>query len=481
MKLFPVLRKAFVSFLYGVFMPWCLCFHVCAQDTKQVSSNAATKGALSHPEKSPAKGAKVSDSKPSNDVHFQQMLKKGFHRDPKIQAALETYKGSKYDIAHAWFSSFMPGVSARATTQKSQYNPTSTSVKNSHSQSISVSVQQNLFNSGASLATMKKAQLTTQQGVYEFQNAQNQYVLRAVGAYMGYITAKHLVEVNEASVHGFSEQHESAKIRAQLGDSTLTDVAQAQAAHLQAQSKLLNAKASFMAAERAYREIFDEAPTAKLSRPAIKEVLVPKSVKEMVRAAEQGNLELRVLKARADGVVQDTHIARAALLPKVDVSASVSNGETSYIDFPRRTRRTTTSTALTLTVPILNNGGTTTIPSYIKAQHSAAAQQNAYRGKREDIRVSAVKNWEEFMSLRRIVAHNQSEVQAAKLRREGAREEFKVGSRTMLEVLDAETKYLESEVQLAQNRQRYVGKFYEVLSFVGGLDPKSIGLDASNL
>lgn len=436
---------------------------------------------VSEDRKAADENTKAVDVDKSDDRHFLQVLQKGFHRDPKVQAALESYKGSKYDIAHAWFSSFMPGIKATGTTQKSQQNPKISSTGNTHSKSATVSLTQNIFNSGASFAAMEKAKLSTRQGAYEFQDAQNQYVTRAVAAYMGFITAKRLVEVNTASERALSEQHEAAKVRAQLGDSTLTDVAQAEAAHLQAKSKLLNAEASLMAAERAYREIFGEAPPAKLHRPTINEALVPKSVGDMVRTAERGNLELQILKTRADSVVQDTKIARAALLPKVDLSASVGHGETSYIDIPPRQRTTTTTAALTLTVPILNNGGTTTIPSYIKARHTAAAQQSAYRGKREDIRVAAVKNWEEFMSLRKIVAHNQSEVAAAKLRLEGAREEFKVGSRTMLEVLDAETKYLESEVQLAQNQQRFVAKFYEVLSFTGSLDPRTIGLDATKL
>ncbi|USO01573.1 MAG: TolC family protein [Alphaproteobacteria bacterium] len=426
-------------------------------------------------------GSVAQSAAQSANTHFLHMLQKGFFRDPKVQAALESYKGSKYDIAAAWFSSFMPNVSVSGQIRGSKKNPRPSPIDHTRSHTGSLNISQNIFNSGASYAQMRKAQLTTEKSIYDFQNAQNDYVLRAAGAYMGYITAKRVVAVNQASVRALLKQYESVKVRAELGDSTLTDVAQAEVAYVQAQSKLLSAESNFATAIEAYQVIFDELPPSVLHKPSLAENLIPSSVKEMQMKSEKENLELRAQKIQADSAQYDVTVTRAALLPRVDAEASIGHAETSYTKLRGRHRATTTDTAIKVTIPIINNGGTSYIPSLMKVQHMASSQMNAYQAKREEVRIKAVQNWKEFMALRKILAHNQSEVKAASLSLEGAREEFKVGSRTMLEVLDSEAKYLQAQVQLAQNEQKYMAQFFMVLAFSGTLDPKNIGLDAAKL
>ena len=68
------------------------------------------------------------------------------------------------------------------------------------------------------------------------------------------------------------------------------------------------------------------------------------------------------------------------------------------------------------------------------------------------------------------------QVSANRLALEGVKQEYLVGSRTTLDVLNAESELLDAEVTLAQAERDQVVAAYQILGAVGQLTARQIGL-----
>ncbi|MEL7029001.1 MAG: TolC family protein, partial [Pseudomonadota bacterium] len=85
--------------------------------------------------------------------------------------------------------------------------------------------------------------------------------------------------------------------------------------------------------------------------------------------------------------------------------------------------------------------------------------------------------WESLAASRAVIVSAQEQVRANEIAFEGVEQEASVGSRTTLDVLDAEQELLDSRVSLVQaERNEYVAGF-ALLAAVGELTAQRLNLD----
>ena len=93
------------------------------------------------------------------------------------------------------------------------------------------------------------------------------------------------------------------------------------------------------------------------------------------------------------------------------------------------------------------------------------------------VRQSVAVAWANLSVARALIQANRQEIRAAQLAYEGVSEEAKLGSRTTLDVLDAEQELLNARSDLVSaQRDEYVAG-YNLLSSVGSLSVKHLGLN----
>ena len=127
-----------------------------------------------------------------------------------------------------------------------------------------------------------------------------------------------------------------------------------------------------------------------------------------------------------------------------------------------------------------------TVPLYqTGAAYSAVRQQRQVESQRrlevEETRrlveQGVTQAWEALTTAQARIQAGREEVHANEIALEGVIQEAQVGSRTTLDVLDAEQELLDSQVALVQaERDEYVAAF-QLLDAVGQLDANSLSLD----
>ena len=86
-------------------------------------------------------------------------------------------------------------------------------------------------------------------------------------------------------------------------------------------------------------------------------------------------------------------------------------------------------------------------------------------------------SWADLVSARARIISLQASVNAQQVAFEGVQQEAEVGSRTVLDVLDAEQELLNARVSLVQAQRDLIVAGYQVLSAIGQLTALDLGLE----
>ena len=99
----------------------------------------------------------------------------------------------------------------------------------------------------------------------------------------------------------------------------------------------------------------------------------------------------------------------------------------------------------------------------------------------DDVRRQAVQlatqAWETFTSTRATIESTRAQIRANQIALEGVQREAIVGSRTTLDVLNAEQALLNSRVTLVQNLAAYINASYSVAAAIGRLTARDLSLN----
>lgn len=92
---------------------------------------------------------------------------------------------------------------------------------------------------------------------------------------------------------------------------------------------------------------------------------------------------------------------------------------------------------------------------------------------------TAATSWSDLMTARAAVDSARAEVQANEIALEGVETEAMVGSRTVLDVLDAEQELLDAQVKLVRAERNEIVTQFEVLGAIGAMTARELELEVT--
>jgi outer membrane protein len=338
-----------------------------------------------------------------------------------------------------------------------------------------VTVRQTLFDGFRTKNQVKAAE----SGVYfsreALRDTEQKVLLSAVSAYLSVIRDSKIAALRKKNVAFLVEQLRSAKARFEVGEGTRTDVAQADAGRAAAIAQLNAAEAQYKSSAASYLEIIGEKPKdLKPAVPAIK--LLPKSLEVALSNAASEHPVISARKHAVDAAVFGVKAAEGELLPTLGVEASVkrtgsqvstpfsSNGSTS----------TDASVGVQLTVPIYQGGR---VAAKVRQEKESLGQARIDVDVATDsVRSAVTSAWGQYEALKASVVANKQVVAAAQLALDGVVEERKVGQRTTLDVLNAQSDVVTAQLNLVSSERDVVEASFAILQATGRLSAAGLGL-----
>jgi outer membrane protein len=344
--------------------------------------------------------------------------------------------------------------------------------------SLGLDLSYPLFNGGSVRNQVRAAETRVEAGRATLRAVEGDIFTEAVAAYMDVIRDRAIVELNQNQVRVLTTNLQATRDRFEIGDLTRTDVAQSEARLQIGRSNLATAEGRLLASEANYRRVIGKPPGPLAPPPPLPPL--PASADEAVRIALANNPDLIAVNRQARAAGFDVRIARAGRLPTV---SSVVSG--TYVNAlggaegPLPSTGTQTTAGLNARVPLYQGG----LPSARIRQAQALEGQLLEQviGTERAVVSQTRAAFATYQAAQRAIESNAVAVQANELALEGARAERNVGTRTVLDVLNAEQELLNAQVALVSaRRDAYVAGF-QLLNAMGQAEADDLGLDGGPL
>jgi outer membrane protein len=291
-----------------------------------------------------------------------------------------------------------------------------------------------------------------------------------IAAYVGVIQSQQILALNINNEQVLTRQLQATNDRFRVGEITRTDVAQAEAALAGASAQRETAAGNLQTARAAFQRAVGYLPGNDLVEP--QPLKLP--IKTQIDAA---NLAIAnnpsVIAAMFDDAASkdNVDVAFSALMPQVALQ-----GQTFQQNNAGSSHNKTNGYQVVATVSVpLYQGGT----EYATIRQARQTEQQTNRlidDAKRTAQQSAIQAWETLSAARATADSTRSQIRANQIALEGVQREAIVGSRTTLDVLNAEQLLLQSQVTLVQNLANVVTASYGVASAIGRLTARDLNL-----
>jgi len=409
---------------------------------------------------------------------LREALASTYATNPTLAAQREALKGTDATVAIARAAG-RPQVTATAGLNR---NLTRSGVLAAGAAGPNLSVGADLsvplFTGGSVRNSIRAAQTRVEAGRAVLRAVEGDVFTEAVAAYMDVIRDRAIVELNQNQVRVLTTNLEATRDRFEIGDLTRTDVAQSEARLSLSRANLETARARLAASEENYRRVIGQRPGTLAPPPPLPPF--PASADEAVRIALANNPDLVAVTQQAEAAGLDVRVAEAGRLPSVSAVGSgdyvnALAGETG----PLGATGTRTAVGVNARVPLYQGG----LPSARIRQAQAVEGQLMEQmiGTERAVIAQTRAAFAAHQAALNAIASNELAVRANELALEGARAEESVGTRNILDVLNAEQELLNSQVALVTARRDSYVTGFQLLNAMGQAEADDLGLEGGPL
>ena len=293
--------------------------------------------------------------------------------------------------------------------------------------------------------------------------------LNVVNAYVTVITDQHVLDLDKNNQTVLEQQLAATRAQFNVGEITLTSVAQAQASLAQAIEQVAVAEGNLQIANENFRQLVGDYP-GELAAP--QPLDLPVDSKEQAGALAVANNPNVIAAKYTDAANKDAvDAAFSALLPQISLQVS---GFTESNTSGQKTGVRGGSVLGQVTVPLYQGGA-----EYAAIRAARAREQQSFAAIIDQQRTAyaqATQAWEAFVASRDAIVSTNSEIKANAIALDGTEREEIVGTRTTLDVLNAQQALLTSQVQQVQNIAQLVENSYTVAQAIGRLSVTDLAL-----
>ena len=410
---------------------------------------------------------------------LREALLSTYETNPTLTAQREALKGTDASVAIARAQG-RPQVSATAGLNRDLSRSGILEATSGKGPTLSVGVDLSypIFNGGRVRNSVQAAKTRVEAGRATLRGVEGDVFTDAVSAYMNVIRDRAIVELNQNNVKVLETNLQATRDRFEIGDVTRTDVAQSEARLELGRANLATTQGVSAASEQEYRRVIGHEPGDLAPPPPLPPL--PASPDEAVRIALASNPDIIAINRQAQAAGYDVNVARASRLPSL--SAGVSETYVNALGgsqgaFPNTGSQTTAG--LNAVIPIYQGGEPAARIRQAQAIEGQTLEQAV--GTERSVVAQARSAFATYTAAQGAISSQETAVKANELALEGARAERSVGTRTVLDVLNAEQELLNSQVALVTaRRDAYVAGF-QLLNAMGQAEAQDLGLDGGPL
>ena len=374
--------------------------------------------------------------------------------DPQYQAAIEAHNAALEVIPQSR-AALLPNIAITGDVSRNRFDPrNSGDTSYSTNQTYSVSLRQPLYQRERWLQ-LEQADNRVVQADATLLAAQQDLLLRVARRYFLVLGAQDNLAFVEADKDAIARTLDQAKQRFDVGLAAITDTLEAQARYDIAVSDAINADRLLDDTREALRELTGELPVAPEVLKAEIPLLAPEPVDQhtWVSAAVEQNPLMLAARAATAVAKQEIQVQNSGHYPTVDMVADYSYRDTEFGGFTPL-ERNDSAIGVQLNLPLYQGGLVSSQTRQSRYQYNEAREEQVKqlrateRQTRDNYR-GVISGISKVEALQHAVLSNEKAVEAAETG-------FEVGTRAIVDVLDAQRELLRARRDYARSRYDYL-------------------------
>ena len=417
-----------------------------------------------------------------------EIYNEALENDPTYRSAEYSYLADK-EIVVQGRAALLPSITLSGSTNWNEYYQNDVLQQEYNSFSKSARITQPLFRLDTWF-NFKRSKSLTNAAEADFAYEQQSLLLRTAELYFGVLRAIDNLNAAISEERAIKKQLDQAQQRFEVGLSAITGVQEAQLAFDLSKAARISTEGNLFSAREALnaligREIFslnELGDDLNVSSP------YPNSKEEWVELALKNNYQLKASYLRKDAAKNNARNAASNHLPKIDIVGSGSDSETNQFNYegfeingqgipiPAVTGRR--NYAIQMSVPIFQGGAVSSRRKQAYSQYNQADENSLFTERRV---IQEVRS--QFSNVATLVANVTAQKQAvisATSALEATQVGYKVGTRNVVDLLQAEKNLYSAEKNLANAKYDYILANLRLALAAGTISPSDI-VDINNL
>jgi outer membrane protein len=392
----------------------------------------------------------VSFSAHAEPETLEQAWAEAYRNNPSLEAQRASLRAIDEQVSQA-LSHWRPSIDANGSVGKTyQYAPDLAPFENPSfndtTKTYGVQVTQPLFRGFRTKAETEAAEKQILAGRAKLESAEQQLFLDTASAYLGILRDEAALVLERDHETVLEDKLKETGVRSEVGELTGTDIRQAESRLARAHVTRFQAESSLTQDRASFARLVGKSPE-RLQAPILT-LNSSRTLADIFHGAETQNPDVVSAQFAVEEAEAEIRLNKGSLLPEIDLVGNTGRSYGQSITVPGR--EDSSQVLVQLTMPLYRSGS-----DYSKTR----AAEQTYSQRRDELdearhkaHESADNAWATLMTAQAALDADKTEVDAAAQALEGVKEESKIGTRTTLDVLNAEQELLDARIDQVKSQ-----------------------------
>ena len=397
-------------------------------------------------------------------LDINKSVKSTIENNSKVKIALEKLNESK-ELIESSYGKKLPSVTGTLSgtySNSDSQSTTDSTTPETFTDKYKLTVNQSLYDGGFNNLEIDRSKILYDNEILYFKNTIQNLVLTAIEGYLLVINYKKSLEANKKNYDSVFQVLEETKTLYNLGSATLYELQNAESAFAIAETNLFIAEQNYKISQKTFNRIVGQEP---LKLEEVLDFDENLNFNNIIQKTRADNYDLLILKN--DIYNKEILLAKEkqSKLPSLDLSASAEYSDTGRID--SGTEKTNGTIALTLTIPIFQQNLDN---SDIRKYKSQILQSElSYDDLIADLEIQAANLYKNYQISKLNIKSNLTRIQSIETSLESIKEEYRIGTKTITDLFDAESDLLSVNVSYFDAKKDFILNYFQIKALEGSL------------
>lgn len=396
-----------------------------------------------------------------NAIDLKSVLSDVIENNPEILQKRQELSAAEQELAITR-SGYLPKIDVRSTVAKERANTLMTGFQDRTFNSLNSSfvLSQNLFSGFSTDSEMGVKRYKIEMKSHELEEKVNDISLRLIKSYLDVVKANELLEVERQNVKSHEELYRKITLKTESGSGRMGDYKEVLAKLALSYVNTLTQDNNYNDAAAVLNTVLGHYLDVKnLEKPTILPSLVPHTLEAAMSEAVQKNPSVLVCRSEIESAKKSVSLERSSYYPKVDAELN-----TRSYDNASGTNKTDKTSSATVTLSYnLYNGGS----DEARLKRSLSQTYNAierFHSVERDVAEKMTMAYNAYTVFNRQKPFLEVYRDASFEKTHYYQEEFDLGRRSLIDLLDSENEYSTARRKEVENEYELLYAYFRVLA-----------------